>query len=59
MNVPLNSINLFYNFADALGKRLNETKAGGKESEPPIPDIWVVMLEKLRDLGHDPRQEVR
>lgn len=23
MNVPLNSINMFYNLADALGKRLN------------------------------------
>lgn len=34
-------------------------KAGGAESEPPIPDIWTVLLDKLRDLGHDPRQEVR
>lgn len=59
MNVPLNSMNIFYDLADALGKRLNEMKAGKTESDPPIPDIWVVMLDKLRDLGHDPRQEAR
>ncbi len=58
MNVPINSINMFYNLADILGKRLNEVSAGGK-SDPPLTDIWRVLLDKLRDLAHDMRQEVR
>ena len=51
MNVPLNSVNLFYNLADALGKRL---LANGV-SEPSIAELWGLLLDKLKDLGRNHR----
>ena len=51
MNVPLNSVNLFYNLADALGKRL---LANGI-SEPSIAELWGLLLDKLKDLGRNHR----